>query len=68
MTTTLTVSGMSCMNCVRHATEALQAVEGVTEVQVTLTPGQAIVTHEDATAPTALMTALEEEGYSAALA
>lgn len=66
MTTTLTVTGMSCMNCVRHATEALEAVGGVTEVQVTLNPGQAIVTHAEATAPSVLIAALEEEGYTAA--
>lgn len=65
MTTTLTVTGMSCMNCVRHATEALQAVDGVTEVHVTLTPGQAVVTHAEGTPADALIAALDEEGYTA---
>lgn len=65
MTTTLNVTGMSCMNCVRHATEALEAVDGVTEVQVTLTPGQAVVAHAESTSAEALIAALDEEGYTA---
>ncbi|MCU0315114.1 MAG: heavy-metal-associated domain-containing protein [Fimbriimonadaceae bacterium] len=68
MQTTLKIEGMSCQNCVRHAREALLAVEGVTEAEVTLTPGQAIVTHEDAIESEALMQAIEAEGYQPSLA
>ena len=34
-TVELSVKGMSCGSCVLHVTEALNAVEGVTEVDVT---------------------------------
>lgn len=35
-TVELSVKGMSCGSCVLHVTEALNAVEGVTEVDVDL--------------------------------
>lgn len=64
-TTTLKITGMSCGNCVRHAHEALAAVPGVTQAEVTLDPGQAIVTHGEETTLDALIAAVEEEGYDA---
>ncbi len=65
MTTTLTIEGMSCQNCVRHAREALLGVEGVMEASVTLEPGIAEVTHEETVALESLIAAIEEEGYTA---
>lgn len=56
---------MSCQNCVRHATEALQSVQGVTKASVTLEPPHGEVEHDGAASVDALIAALEEEGYSA---
>jgi copper chaperone len=41
--TTLKVGGMSCEHCVKHVTEALRDLPGVSEVRVTLDRGQAEV-------------------------
>ncbi|MHB1307978.1 MAG: heavy metal translocating P-type ATPase [Limisphaerales bacterium] len=40
---TFTITGMTCQNCVRHATEAIRKVPGVVDVQVDLQPGGARV-------------------------
>lgn len=56
---------MTCGNCVRHAREALAAVPGVTDAEVTLEPGRAVVTHGDETTLDSLIAAVEEEGYDA---
>ncbi|HYF94695.1 MAG TPA: heavy-metal-associated domain-containing protein [Symbiobacteriaceae bacterium] len=41
MTTTLKISGMSCMHCVMHVKKALAAVPGIAESQVEV--GKAVV-------------------------
>ena len=63
MKTVLKIEGMSCQNCVRHATEALEKVQGVESAQVTLEPGQAVVEHTEQVSVQQLTDALEEEGY-----
>jgi len=62
-THTYAVAGMTCQNCVRHATKALQAVRGVTKVEVTLEPPRAVV-EGDGVDPAALREAVTEEGYT----
>lgn len=65
--TTLDVTGMSCGNCVKHVTEALRGVPGVTAAQVDLAGKLAVVVHDAAAAPvTALVAAVEAAGYEAA--
>lgn len=66
MTTELLITGMSCENCVRHATRAILAVDGVTSVSVTLQPAEAKVEHDSADVRS-LLAALEEEGYPSSL-
>ncbi|MEE9494031.1 MAG: heavy metal translocating P-type ATPase [Gammaproteobacteria bacterium] len=61
--TTLTITGMTCQNCVKHATEALEKVVGVESVNVSLQPGQAVVTGE-ATVEY-LVQAVKDAGYEA---
>ena len=39
----LDVEGMTCQNCVRKLTNALSQSDQVTQVEVTLTPGKAII-------------------------
>lgn len=61
--TTLTVTGMTCGHCQKAVTEALESVEGVTKVDVNLESGMAKV--EGSSHTSALISAVEEEGYSA---
>lgn len=39
------VSGMSCQHCVGAVTEALESIEGLTEISVDLDAGEASFTH-----------------------
>jgi copper chaperone len=63
MTTTYTVSGMTCGHCVSSVTEEVLEVPGVTDVQVELDSGRLTVTGE--ADPAAVQAAVEEAGYSA---
>ncbi len=66
-TTLLDVRGMTCGNCVRHVETALRGLAGVTAVEVTLASGEVVVTQNPVAAPvTALVAAIENEGYTAA--
>ena len=65
-TTELTVSGMTCGHCQTAVTKALQGVEGVTDAQVDLASGKAIVTGTPD--PQALVAAIVDEGYGAQVA
>ncbi len=64
----LIVEGMMCPNCVRHVTEALQAVEGVAEAIVTLDDKSAVVKLTQEVADEALITACVGAGHEAAIA
>ncbi len=62
----LTVSGMTCGNCVRHVTEALEGVSGVVAAAVSL-EGAAVVTVKSGKVNReALAAAVTEAGYQAA--
>jgi copper chaperone len=65
MKTTLKVSGMTCQNCVKHVREALESLEGISNVHVDLGAGQASFEGSGAEAAIAAIT---EEGYEASLA
>ena len=65
MITTLSINGMSCNNCVRHLGDALRAVPGVSEVDVSLPDRRATITHDEV-ARSALIAAIESAGYEAA--
>lgn len=41
MSKTIKVKGMSCQHCVMSVTKALSAIEGITDVQVSLEKGEA---------------------------
>lgn len=63
-TTTLKIDGMSCQMCVKHVTQALQNVQGVTEVEVNLEPGTAVVTYDPGSADMSdFQDAVAEAGY-----
>lgn len=61
----LEITGMSCHNCVRHATEALTSIPGVQQAVVTLDPPLGEVDHDGTVTLESLTAALEEEGYPA---
>ena len=62
-TTTKTIEGMSCGNCVRHVTEAIQGVAGVKSVQVSLESKLASIESDSQIDETALRKAVEDAGY-----
>ena len=66
-TDTLNVTGMSCQMCVKHVTKALQNVNGVTDVVVSLDPGTAKVTYNpELTGLQGFVAAVAEAGYAVA--
>jgi copper chaperone CopZ len=65
-TTTLQVNGMTCGACVRHVNQALNAIGGVTAVDVDLASG--LVRVEGNADNSAMIAALDEAGYPAQLA
>ena len=66
-TTELAVTGMTCQNCVRHVTEAIQSVPGVHSASVALEAGRATVRwHAKAPANVpAVLSAIAAAGYKA---
>ena len=63
----LDVKGMTCQGCVASVTRVLKAVPGVADATVTLQPGAATVTFDDArTSRSALATAIVDAGYDVA--
>lgn len=65
--TTLNVAGMSCGSCVRHITSALQAVPGVSKVNVQLRAGIVQVQHGQTASLDELLEAVREAGYEPSL-
>jgi copper chaperone CopZ len=68
--TELTITGMTCGNCARHVTEAIQSVPGVRSATVRLEANQASVrwaagAEQDVPA---VIHAVEEAGYGASVA
>ena len=63
----LTVSGMTCGHCKTAVEGALKRVSGVSKVEVDLAHGSAQV-EGDGVNPDALIAAVQDEGYGAAVA
>ena len=58
------ISGMTCGGCTSTVTRALQAVGGVREVKVSLSPGEATVQYDEKlTSPVQLKSAIKGAGY-----
>ncbi len=63
-TITFTIAGMTCGGCVNSVKKALQAVEGVLTVNVSLTDNNAKVGYDDAQIhPGKLKHAIQDAGY-----
>jgi copper chaperone len=66
-TTTVKISGMTCMGCVGGVKRVLQAVNGVSKVDVSLDEGQARLEYDPAVAgPVQFKAAIEDAGYEVA--
>jgi copper chaperone CopZ len=57
------IDGMSCEHCVRHVSEALEALSGVAAVSVSLADNQASVQTGDDFDEAAARAAVDEAGY-----
>ncbi len=66
MKQTISVTGMTCQNCVRHVTQALAALPGVRSAEVDLRAGSASLETERELPRVEVAAALEEAGYSLA--
>ena len=61
------VRGMTCGGCVASVRRVLEALPGVSKVDVTLQPGQATVAYDPArVTPEALRDAVQNAGYDVA--
>lgn len=66
-TTTVKINGMTCMGCVGSVKRVLEAVNGVSKVEVSLEQGQARLEYDPALAkPAQFKTAIEDAGYEVA--
>jgi copper chaperone len=59
------IEGMSCMHCVKHVTNALNDVQGVSNVVVNLKQNDAVIEVTDAVINDVLVEAISEAGYKA---
>ncbi len=60
----LKVTGMTCGGCVSTVTRALQAIDGVGDVEVSLSAGEATVQYDEGlTSPDRLKSAVKGAGY-----
>ncbi|MBF4162572.1 heavy-metal-associated domain-containing protein [Nocardioides acrostichi] len=64
VTSTWTVTGMTCEHCVASVTEELEEVAGVESVSVALDSGEVVVTSADELARDAVAAAVDEAGYT----
>jgi copper ion binding protein len=66
VTTTFTVTGMTCGHCVQAVTDEITTLEGVQNVDVELSTGAVTVVSEAAIAQDAVAAAVDEAGYALA--
>ena len=58
---------MMCQNCVKHVTKALEGVDGVSNVRVSLDDSNAVVDVTEAVKDEDLVAAIVDAGYEAAV-
>ena len=66
VSSTYTVTGMTCTHCVNAVTEEVSAVGGVTQVDVDLNSGRLTVVSDDAVPFNLVAAAVDEAGYTIA--
>ena len=62
MTTTVSVSGMTCAHCVRAVFTSLAGVPGIERAEVTI--GQAVIEHDGTVTPEQIRDAIAVAGYT----
>ena len=65
MNKTIAITGMSCGHCVSHVKSALEKVDGVTAVDVSLDENRADLTLSGDVGDSTLIAAVEAAGYQA---
>ena len=68
MEKTSNVTGMMCKHCVHHVTKALEGVEGVSNVRVSLDDNNAVVDVAEGVTDEAMIAAIVDAGYEAEMA
>lgn len=66
MTSSYTVTGMSCGGCAGSVSRALNALDGVSDVKIDLKTGQVTVDSAEPIAETDIRAAVEKAGYKVA--
>ena len=66
-TVVMTVTGMTCGNCVKHVEEALGKLAGVRSVRVVLERGKALIEPDTAFSACAALSAVKARGYGASI-
>ena len=66
MRQTISVTGMTCQNCVRHVREALGGLPGVSSAEVDLASGSAVIQADRSIPTSEISAALAEAGYELA--
>ena len=61
MTTTVSISGMSCVHCVRAVFTSLGAIPGIDRADVSI--GRAVIEHDGNVTPEQLRDAIATAGY-----
>jgi copper chaperone CopZ len=61
MTTTVSISGMSCVHCVRAVFTSLAGVKGVDRADVSI--GRAVIEHDGTVTPEQIRDAIRIAGY-----
>lgn len=61
MVTTATITGMSCVHCVRAVFTALSGVEGISRADVSI--GRAVIEHDGTVSADAIRQAISIAGY-----
>ncbi len=64
MVKVIKVEGMMCQNCVAHVKKALEALNGVAHVEVSLEEKKAVVTSQEEISDEIIKKAIEEAGYT----
>jgi copper chaperone CopZ len=66
VTSTYTVTGMTCGHCVSAVTQEISAIDGVGDVQIDLGSGAVTVTSDTPLSDEAVRAAVDEAGYELA--
>ncbi len=66
--TRLDVKGMTCGSCVRHINVALDDIDGIEQIEVSLREGRVLVKHQPGLDTATLVSAIEGAGYDARIA